>query len=109
MASGERYATPRQQESEACLETRRQVPDRACGVYFSPSSAPQEPGFKLARPAPPLRSAPLYPLSSIGAQVATRTLMRLFPDRGTAVVLMSNCEYANLQPIALAMERVLFE
>ena len=51
----------------------------------------------------------MYPLSSSGGQEATRTLMRLFPDRGTAVVLMSNCEYANLKPIALAMERVLFE
>ncbi len=48
-------------------------------------------------------------ISHSGCQEATRTLMRLFPDRGTAVVLMSNCEYANLKPIALAMERVLFE
>ena len=56
-----------------------------------------------------MRSAPLYPLSSSGGQEATRTLMRLFPDRGTAVVLMSNCEYAKLKPIALAMEKVLFE
>jgi CubicO group peptidase (beta-lactamase class C family) len=48
-------------------------------------------------------------ISHSGGQEATRTLMRLFPDRGTAVVLMSNCEYANLKPIALAMEKVLFE
>jgi len=48
-------------------------------------------------------------ISHSGAQEATRTLMRLFPDSGTAVVLMSNCEYANLKPIAVAMENVLFE
>ena len=35
-----------------------------------------------------------------GSQEKTRTLMRMVPEKGLAVVLMSNSEWANLRPVA---------
>ncbi len=46
-------------------------------------------------------------ISHSGAQEKTRTLMRLLPESDLGIVLMTNCEYASLRPIAQAIESVL--
>ena len=82
-------------ETRELMWTRQPLPEGKTSSYGMGFSVGKAHGQRL--------------ISHSGAQESTRTLMRLFPESGLAVVLMSNCEYANLKPIALAMERVLFD
>ena len=42
-------------------------------------------------------------ISHSGAQEKTRTLMLLFPERDAAIVVMTNCEYADVRAVAKAI------